>query len=405
MRPGKFFLLHQYQTRNHASSAPPKKPKSPRTKVEGSVVLATSLKEKGNSPQPAMIMRWPTIFNGVDEDITVDDWEERGEDTSLSVHMVAGSFAGLVEHVAIFPLDTIRTHAQAGRKAATGSYDTAVDLVSKRGSAFLWRGATALAWAVVPAHAALFSTYEIIMDLGLPGRHASQEPLATTGRDYRNNSVLRQPHHERPPTYSAQQVAMVGFIAGSLSGLVHDLIMVPAETVKQRLQLGYYQNASHAIRRMARNGGHSFYRSLPTTLAMSLPYSSLMMASNETIRWYLNPSGTYSLPTFLLAGAASGSFAAAATTPLDVIKTKLNTQGLERARTSTGELNAAPREFKVRYRGFVDAYLSIARSSGIRGFFRGVGPRVLQIGPSCALSWCAYETAKKFCTTAWNGNV
>lgn len=93
---------------------------------------------------------------------------------------------------------------------------------------------------------------------------------------------------------------------------------------------------------MARNGGHSFYRSLPTMLAMSLPYSSLMMASNETIRWYLNlsVSGSYSLTTFLLAGAASGSFAAVATTPLDVIKTKLNTQGLEMARTSTGELHA-----------------------------------------------------------------
>jgi len=152
---------------------------------------------------------------------------------------------------------------------------------------------------------------------------------------------------------------------------------------------------------MARNGGQSFYRSLPTTLAMSIPYSSLMMASNETIRWYLNPSGSYSLTTFLMAGAASGSFAAAATTPLDVIKTKLNTQDFEMARVSTGELNAASRKFKVRYEGFVDAYSSVARTSGMRGFFRGVGPRVLQIGPSCALSWCAYETAKKFCMTAW----
>jgi solute carrier family 25 iron transporter 28/37 len=400
MSPGKIFLLQQYCKRNSAStstSTTPQRPNLSTTKRAGnSFPLATSLNASAASNQDhsgrasasqksSSLVRWPTVFQGVDDDVNVDDWEEKGEDTSMAVHMVAGSFAGVVEHIAIFPLDTIRTHAQsrASRSGlSSASFDTAVDLVSKRGSAFLWRGATALAWAVVPAHAALFSTYETIMDLGLPGRHNNY--------NYNSNN-------------SGQKVAMVGFLAGSLSGLVHDLIMVPAETVKQRLQLGYYQNASHAIRRMARNGGHSFYRSLPTSLAMSLPYSSLMMASNETIRWYLNPSGSYSLPTFLLAGAVSGGFAAAATTPLDVIKTKLNTQGLKMAKTSTGELHAAPRKFKVKYEGFVDAYTAVARSSGVRGFFRGVGPRVLQIGPSCALSWCAYETAKKSCTTAWHG--
>jgi solute carrier family 25 iron transporter 28/37 len=404
MSPGKIFLLQHYMNQNSWETTASQNAEPPKTKIGGGFLLATSLSASATEedapslPQASSLVRWPTVFNGVDEDITVDDWEERGEGTSLAVHMVAGSFAGLVEHVAIFPLDTIRTHAQSSRTGASRSTTaSAIHLVSKRGTAFLWRGATTLAWAVVPAHAALFSTYESIMDLGLPGRHNSQDgAVDASGRDYRNSTS-----REQQPSYSGQRVAMVGFLAGSLSSLIHDLIMVPAETVKQRLQLGYYQNASHAIRCMAKNGGNSFYRSLPTTLAMSIPYSSLMMASNETIRWYLNPSGSYSLPTFLLAGAVSGSFAAAATTPLDVIKTKLNTQGLEMARTSTGEFHAAPREFKVRYNGFVDAYSAIARSSGIRGFFRGVGPRVLQIGPSCALSWCAYETAKKFCMESW----
>jgi len=63
----------------------------------------------------------------------------------MVVHMAAGSFAELVEHVAIFPLDTIRTHVQSGGRGATiASYDTAVDLVSKRGLAFLWRGSTGI---------------------------------------------------------------------------------------------------------------------------------------------------------------------------------------------------------------------------------------------------------------------
>jgi len=335
------------------------------------------------------LIRWPTVFQSIDDDVSIDDWEERSHDTSLRVHMVAGSFAGLVEHVAIFPLDTIRTHVQSSSKnvssSSLSSIETTIDLVSKRGAAFLWRGSMTLAWAVVPAHAALFSMYENIMNIGLPGRHF-HFPVETHCKEECN-------------AYSGQRVAFVGFIAGSASGLVHDLIMVPAETIKQRLQLGYYKNALHAINRMALNGGHSFYRSLPITLAMSLPYSSLMMACNETIRYYINPTGTYSLTSFLLAGAASGSFAAAATTPLDVIRTRLNTQGLERAKTSTGELGAAPRHFKVKYHGFFEAYTSIARTQGLKGFFRGAGLRVLQLGPSCALSWGAYESAKHICST------
>jgi solute carrier family 25 iron transporter 28/37 len=73
------------------------------------------------------------------------------------------------------------------------------------------------------------------------------------------------------------------------------------------------------------------------------------------------------------------------------------------AKTLTGELKSAPRKFKVKYRGFVDAYMAVARSSEVRGFFRGIGPRALQIGRSCALSWCAYEITKKFYATAWHG--
>ena len=62
---------------------------------------------------------------------------------------------------------------------------------------------------------------------------------------------------------------------------------------------------------------------------------------------------------------------------------------------SQGELNASPKNYKLRYKGFVDAFQAVLREDGPRGFFRGVAPRVLQIGPSCALSWCAYESAKK----------
>jgi len=325
------------------------------------------------SPPP--VVRSGTKLLDTSEAWEAGDWEERSNDTTMFQHMVAGSFAGMAEHVVTFPFDTIKTHVQAANADAAGGAvrvgwaSVARELVGLRGTFFLWRGVGVTCFGVVPAHAAMFAAYESVLDAA----EASQGS-----------------HADASPT----RVAAAGIIAGAVSTLFHDSIMVPAETIKQRMQLGYYRGATHAAQRMAATGGGSLFRSLPTTLAMNVPYTSLMMAGNETVRRTLNPSGAFSLPTFLFAGAVSGSLAAALTTPLDVIKTRLQTQGLTRAKTSTGELRGAPKEFVVRYHGFSDAARAVYEAGGARAFFRGVVPRMLQMGPSCALSWCAYETAK-----------
>jgi len=306
------------------------------------------------------------------------DWEERSPDTALWQHMIAGSIAGMVEHAVVFPLDSVKTHMQAtnveaataGQTARVGWTQVAKDLVRIRGMLFLWRGVTVTLGAVVPAHAFMFAAYEGVLHWG--EAHGVQNADASKAR-----------------------VACVGFLAGGVSTLFHDVVMVPAETIKQRMQLGYYRDTSHATRRMVAAGGGSLFRSLPTTLAMNVPQASLMVMSNESLRRLRNPEGSFCLPTFLTAGAISGALAAAATTPLDVVKTRLQTQGMTRAKTSTGELHSAPRKFKVRYNGFEDAFRAVWRTEGAAGFFRGVGPRMLQTGPSCALSWCAYESAKQ----------
>ena len=150
------------------------------------------------------------------------------------------------------------------------------------------------------------------------------------------------------------------------------------------MQLGYYRDATHAMRRMLATGGASLFRALPATLAMNIPYSSLMMMSNESLRRALNPSGAFSLPCYLTAGALSGALAAAATTPIDVIKTRLNTQGLRRAKASKGELGAAPQNYRVRYQTSLDAIRAVLREHGTRGFWRGVGPSVRTRVPSGA---------------------
>ena len=41
------------------------------------------------------------------------------------------------------------------------------------------------------------------------------------------------------------------------------------------------------------------YYSFPTTLFMNLPYGGVMVATNETLKSYFNPSGGQDVPAFL----------------------------------------------------------------------------------------------------------
>ncbi|KAK4381233.1 Mitochondrial RNA-splicing protein MRS3 [Sesamum angolense] len=77
--------------------------------------------------------------------------------------MVAGSIAGMVEHMAMFPVDTIKTQMQAlgscpiksaSVKQALGS------ILRSDGPKGLYRGIGAMGLGAGPAHAVYFSVYE-----------------------------------------------------------------------------------------------------------------------------------------------------------------------------------------------------------------------------------------------------
>lgn len=86
--------------------------------------------------------------------------------------------------------------------------------------------------------------------------------------------------------------------AGAVATLVHDSIMTPMDVVKQRLQLGYHNGIGDCVRAIMKTEGvKAFYISLPTTLFMNLPYGCIMVATNERLKAFLNPSGELTLRT------------------------------------------------------------------------------------------------------------
>lgn len=220
-------------------------------------------------------------------------------------YMVAGSIAGSIEHMAMFPVDTLKTRMQAltgsdpvhpiGVRRAFGS------ILKLEGPSGLYRGIAAMGLGAGPAHAVYFSVYEICKE-------------NFSGGD-RTNSA-----------------AHAG--SGVCATVASDAVMTPMDVVKQRLQLktSPYRGVWDCVRRVAREEGvGAFYASYRTTVVMNAPFTAVYFAAYEAAkRWLTEVSPENGederLMVHATAGAAAGALAAAVTTPLDVVKTQLQCQ-------------------------------------------------------------------------------
>lgn len=105
---------------------------------------------------------------------------------------------------------------------------------------------------------------------------------------------------------------------------------MPLAVVKQRMQVhgSTYESITDCAKSVYKNEGlRAFYISYPTTLAMTIPFTAIQFACYESLSKFLNPKKRYDPFTHCFAGGMAGAIAAAITTPLDVIKTLLQTRG------------------------------------------------------------------------------
>jgi solute carrier family 25 iron transporter 28/37 len=285
------------------------------------------------------------------------DYEALPSDASLGVNMLAGALAGITEHAVMFPIDSIKTRMQvfATSPAAvyTGIGNAFTRISSTEGMRALWRGVSSVALGAGPAHAVHFGTYEAVKELA-GGNAAGNQWLATS-------------------------------LAGASATIASDALMNPFDVIKQRMQVhqSEFRSVFTALQVVYRKEGlAAFYVSYPTTLTMSIPFTAVQFTVYEHMKKLLNPSGDYSPVTHMIAGGMAGGVAAGVTTPLDVVKTLLQTRG-----------TSHDHEIR-RVGGMLDALRIIWKRDGIRGFGRGMSPRVLTHMPSNALCWLSYEFFK-----------
>uniref|UniRef100_A0A453I9Y7 Mitochondrial carrier protein n=1 Tax=Aegilops tauschii subsp. strangulata TaxID=200361 RepID=A0A453I9Y7_AEGTS len=218
-------------------------------------------------------------------------------------YMLAGSVAGVVEHTAMFPVDTLKTHMQAASPPCRPTLSLGAALraavAGEGGALALYRGLPAMALGAGPAHAVYFSVYEFAKSR-LSDRFGPNNPAAHAS-------------------------------SGVLATIASDAVFTPMDTVKQRLQLtsSPYTGVAHCVRTVFRDEGlRAFFVSYRTTVLMNAPYTAVHFSTYEAAKRVLGDMAAdeESLAVHATAGAAAGALAAALTTPLDVVKTQLQCQ-------------------------------------------------------------------------------
>lgn len=282
--------------------------------------------------------------------------------------MLAGSVAGMVEHMAMFPVDLVKTRMQmvqsSGGSAHRTVYKAFFHIVKKEGPLGLYRGIGAMGLGAGPAHAVYFAAYESLKE-HLGGNRSGYHPFAHA-------------------------------LAGAGATIASDAVFTPMDVVKQRLQLRHspYHGTLDCIKKtMQEDGISAFYKSYRTTVVMNIPFTAVHFAAYEAGKnvladIYPQYADEEHFLVHITAGGAAGALASAVTTPLDVIKTRLQCQGVNGSdRYATGSVLAAAR--------------SIVKREGTKSLWRGMTPRILFHTPAAAICWSTYEAGKSF-LQRWN---
>lgn len=280
----------------------------------------------------------------------------------LLASAASGCFARLFAH----PLDTIRSRMMVSTSQNTTFATVTRHLLRTEGFIGLYRGFTVSVCFEAPAMATFLTSY-----------HWSKDTIATHS------------------TYSSN-APLVHLASGLFAETVSAVFWVPMEVVKQRAQIrsGPLSTASSiTITRdlIIHEGPRALFKGYTLTIAVFGPYSMIYFLLYERFKLmsahllHQQNTNVLSIPIIATCAGFAGGFAAAFTSPLDVIKTRLQTQG---------DKQIANNRMIPLYSGSLHAARTILKTEGYKAFFRGISARVFWIIPSTAIAMSTFEFLK-----------
>lgn len=285
--------------------------------------------------------------------------------STLALRLALAGAANCCAATATNPLDVVKVRLQlqgelsaSGSKEYSGWLSGMARIVAAEGPRGLYRG---LAPSLLRE-----STYSA-MRLGLyePFRHTFSEALGGT-------------------------TLLVRFLAGACSGMLGSAIATPTDLIKVRLQAargpvgagpGLLATAAGIV---AKEGGVvALWQGVGPNVQRAALLTATQVGSYDQIKGQLKATGAATglpwlaaegLPLHAACAFAAGLVAALATTPVDVAKTRLMSQGQARKYSST-----------------LDCLLKTAAAEGPLAVYKGFWPTWMRLGPHTIITFTVFE--------------
>ncbi|ERT03436.1 solute carrier family 25 (mitochondrial S-adenosylmethionine transporter), member 26 [Sporothrix schenckii 1099-18] len=260
-----------------------------------------------------------------------------------STALLAGAVAGTSVDLSLFPLDTLKTRLQAGPGQFWAS----------GGFSGIYRGVGSAVVGSAPGAALFFVTYEGV-------KHA-------VDRSTKGTRGAASPYTH--------------MLAASLGEIAACAVRVPTEVVKQRAQAGQFASSALTLAAILRGPSvfRNLYRGWSATVLREVPFTVVQFPLWEAMKaWRRRNKNGQEVSAFESAafGSLAGGIAAAATTPLDVLKTRIM--------------------LSTERQSLVPLVRSIMAEQGVGAFFAGLGPRVTWISIGGAIFLGSYQWVVNF---------
>ena len=305
----------------------------------------------------------------------------------LGATFAAGGIAGMASRTATAPLDRIKTLVQEGKlgnhlaegKVSIGHVMR--NIYADSGVVGFWRGNGINCMKAGPEFAMVFGIRSMLVD-AIQARKEREE-------QHPQEHVLKLSRLPR---------VVINFSVGALAGAGAQTILYPAEVIKTRYVVSKSGEFKGGIRDVIssayRQGGMSeFYRGLVPNMVGILLYRGMEVGAFYTIRQTVmqqrfvdakpgDPHPEFSILDSARCGTVSSIFAQTATYPLNVVRTRLQTQGVN------GRL--------ILYSSMTDCFSKIIKSEGVRGLYGGLFANFLKAVPAGSITFVVYEQVEKF---------
>lgn len=160
-------------------------------------------------------------------------------------------------------------------------------------------------------------------------------------------------------------------LASVATGCACASVRVPLTLIKSRVQLGLFKSPSLAVAAALRTGWRELFVGLGATVWLDVLYAVIQFTALERLRQlgaFLGGGRVLTPGENALIGFLTGAITAVATEPLDVVRTRLQTQ--KRAAANKGGADFG-------YTGLLDGLRKAALTEGIAVLWRGLLPRLL----------------------------